>query len=68
MLVKLRAISPNTIAERITAPLLKVMVNHFLSALLLNIILKANNDSKIEKIISVQKPTNETSVNKTIER
>lgn len=68
MLVKLKAISPNTIVERITAPVLKVIVNHLSSALLLNTILKANNDSKIEKIISVQKPTNEISVNKTVER
>jgi hypothetical protein len=68
MLVKLKVISPNTIIERITVIVFNVIVNRVLFDLFLNTILKENSANRIEKIMSVQKPTNEISVNNTIER
>ena len=68
MYVKLQAINKNTVADKNIAIVLRRIVSHRLALLFLNTINRENSDKAIEKIISVQSPTRENFVNKTVAR
>ena len=67
-LLRLRIANPNTINESITAALLKIIVSHDLFVLLRKTSRSDKKENKIDIITSVQNPTTEISVRRSIDR